>query len=256
MGKKIKLTVFLAFILVLMFSIYYLFGRGNVNALWEIVDQQCVPNQQEHGLPAPCRKVDLAKKYVLFKDAKGPLHDLVMPTYRLTGIESPELQHEDAPSFFAYAWSERGSLAEELGRPIADSHISLAVNSKYGRSQDLLHIHTACLEPYIYRLLEAEQSSIGPEWQPLGAEIKGHLYFAKRLEGTDLVRENPFKVLNAHAASQGDDIAKFGLALVVLKDGGMALLANRFDLMGLNFGSAGEIQDYSCSIAADAITAG
>ncbi|VWC73718.1 hypothetical protein [Burkholderia contaminans] len=49
---------------------------------------------------------------------------------------------------------------------------------------------------------------------------------------------------------------EFGLAFVVLKDGGTALLAQRLDLTGLNFGSAREIQDYSCSIAADAITAG
>lgn len=249
MTKKFKLFVVSSMVVVAVFAIYYVFGRGNANTLWEIVGGQCVPNQQAHGVPDPCKKVDLDKKYVLFKDAKGPLHDLVMPTYRLTGIESPELQHEDTPSFFAYAWSERGRLANELGRRIEDSQLSLAVNSKYGRSQDILHIHAACLEPDVYRLLEAEQGSIGSDWHLLGTEIKGHKYLAKRLDGSDLVRENPFKILNAYVTRKDDDIAKFGLALVVLRDGGMALLANRMDLAGLNLGSAGEIQDYSCLVA-------
>ncbi|VWD32889.1 CDP-diacylglycerol pyrophosphatase [Burkholderia contaminans] len=249
--KRVKSSVVVLVVIVLLFVIYYLFGRGNVNALWEIVDGQCVPNQKVHGVPDPCVKVSLAEKYVVFKDAKGPAHDLVMPTQRLTGIESPELQREDAPSYFAYAWQERGRLATDLGRPIARSYISLAVNSKYGRSQDLLHIHTACLEPHVYRLLEAEQGAIGSDWRQLGAKIKGHVYIAKRLSGDDLVREDPFKILNTYTTKEGDNIAKFGLAVVELKDGGMALLANRFDLTRLNLGSAGEIQDYSCSIASN-----
>ncbi|XNL45930.1 hypothetical protein NBN09_39090 (plasmid) [Burkholderia lata] len=55
--------------------------------------------------------------------------------------------------------------------------------------------------------------------------------------------------MNAYTTNKSDNIAKFGLAVVELKDGGMALLANRFDLTRLNLRSAGEIQDYSCSIA-------
>jgi len=249
MRKVTKYSLALAVVILLIFVLYYAFGRGNPNALWNIVDQQCVPNQKENGRPEPCKKVDLDSKYVTFKDAKGPIHDLLMPTYRLAGIESPELQNNDAPSFFAYAWNERIYLKKELGKKIADSYLSLAVNSKYGRSQDLLHVHIACLDSSVYRTLEIEQGNITLNWKPLSEKIKGHTYLARRLSANDLVREDPFKILGDYARSNDDDIAKFGLALVTLKDGGMALLANRMNLLGLNLGSAGEIQDFSCAIA-------
>jgi CDP-diacylglycerol pyrophosphatase len=253
MNRKVRFVFALIVLLAVLAAAYDRFVRGNPHALWEIVSQQCVPNQKENGQPAPCLKVDLDQQYVVFKDRRGPYHDLIMPTGRVTGIESPLLQEPGARSFFADAWNERGRLAQAFGRPIDDRFLSFAINSKYGRSQDQLHIHVSCLKPDVYRLLAAEQRDIGPDWRPLAQRIDGHVYLARRLGSDDLVSENPFRILDAYARGQDDSIAKFGLAVVKLQDGGMALLANRLDVfMGFNRGSAEEIQDFTCAVAGGA----
>lgn len=247
MRNKNALIIF-PVIIVILFVLYYLYGRGNTNALWEIVSQQCVPNQEQNEKPDPCIKVDLQERYVLFKDSKGPFHDLVMPTYKISGIESPELQTENVTPYFSKAWSERNHLEGEIGKPIKDKYISLAVNSKYGRSQDQLHIHVSCLKKEVSDLLESEKGSIGPEWKTFPKEIMGHNYLVKRLQGNDLEKEEPFKLLNYYAISKGDKIGNYGLAVSKMNDGSTVLLANRFSLFDFNLGAIGEIQDYNCDI--------
>ncbi|SFU58525.1 CDP-diacylglycerol diphosphatase [Xenorhabdus koppenhoeferi] len=245
-NNKIKIIVFILFLIA--FLIYYIWERGNPNALWEIVNQQCVPNQIKNANPSPCLKVDLDKKYVLFKDEKGPKHDLIMPTYKVTGIESPELQKNSSPSFFSYAWDERTNLTKGDNKNIDDNRISLAVNSKYGRSQDQLHIHLSCLKKEVSVALEKDKDAISNDWKVLPSKLEGHTYLVKKLESNDLYKENPFKLLQNYISRIDDDIEYYGLAVSKLKDGSMVLLANRFDLLELNLGSAGEIQDYKCNM--------
>lgn len=230
----------------IIFALYYIFERGDTNALWKIVSEQCVPNQEQHNDPAPCLKVDLSDRYVLFNDSKGPVHDLVMPTYKVSGIESPELQLDSTPPFFSFAWNERKHLDTEAGRPLPDSAVSLAVNSKYGRSQDQLHIHVSCLKENVSAVLENEGANISNEWKPIQQKIEGHEYIARKLNGTDLEKEDPIKLLNDYVRSTNDKIGNYGLAVSFLRDGSAVALATRFDLLSLNLGSAGEIQDYSC----------
>ncbi|RTP93721.1 CDP-diacylglycerol diphosphatase [Enterobacter sp. WCHEn045836] len=244
--RRRKLVWIVCIVILVVFALYYIFGRGDTNALWKVVSEQCVPNQEQNNEPAPCLKVEINDRYVLFKDSKGPVHDLVMPTYKLSGIESAELQLDSAPPFFAYAWKERQHLDDEAGRPLPDSKISLAVNSKYGRSQDQLHIHLSCLKDNVSSLLEKEGEDISSEWKPIQQKIEGHEYIARKLNGTDLEKEDPFKLLNAYVESINDKIDKYGLAVSFLQDGTVVALATRFDLFSLNLGSAGEIQDYSC----------
>lgn len=226
---------------------YVLSAKPKADALWEIVSRQCVPNQKIHHRPTPCLKVDSARGYVLFKDAKGPVHDLVLPIKRITGIESPALQRANVPRFFALAWDERKHLSRELGQPIKERYLSMAVNSKYGRSQNQLHIHLACLAREVYLLLERE--TIGTSWKSLRAPIKGHRYLARKLDGEALEKEDPFKLLHDFVTRQGDNIGYYGLAVVGSENGDLVLLANRVDFLKLNFGSAGEIQDYDCALA-------
>jgi CDP-diacylglycerol pyrophosphatase len=47
---------------------------------------------------------------VLLKDRNGPLQYLLMPTYRINGIESPLLLKSGTPNFFWQAWQSRGVL--------------------------------------------------------------------------------------------------------------------------------------------------
>ncbi|MFC3944340.1 CDP-diacylglycerol diphosphatase [Pseudomonas gingeri NCPPB 3146 = LMG 5327] len=249
MSKWLKVLALLVIAAVLVVVPWLIWGHGNGNALWRIVSQQCVPDQRNTQNPAPCLVVDLEQHYVLFKDRLGPLHDLTIPTDRITGIESPLLLEDNAYAFFANAWQQRGRLAAEAGKPIKDEFLSLAVNSRYGRSQGQLHIHLACLRPEVRTLLDQHGAQVTGDWQPLGSRLNGHEYLAKRLDGQDLALENPFKVLGDYVRQQDDSMSRYGLALVVAPGGDLLLLANRLSLGDFNLGSAGEIQDYGCALA-------
>jgi CDP-diacylglycerol pyrophosphatase len=62
--------------------------------LWRIVNSECVPNQKEHGNPAPCSDVNISKGvdsgFAVLKDnaPSKPHAYLLIPTRRITGIES------------------------------------------------------------------------------------------------------------------------------------------------------------------------
>lgn len=249
MKRLFRLLIILLVILLLAAVLWWFFGRGNPNALWQIVSQQCVPNQQQNHDPAPCLKVDLTEGYVLFKDSKGPYHDLVMPTEKVSGIESPILQADRTPPYFAQAWNNREHISSELDKPLKDAWVSLAVNSKYGRSQNQLHIHVACLRQDVYNALGEQAEQLDQQWRPLAVKLVGHQYLARKLAGTDLTQEDPFRLLQNYVVEQGDSIGNYGLALAVSPQGEMLLLANRLKLTDLNLGSAGEIQDYRCEVA-------
>ena len=249
MKRFFKLIIILLIILILAVSLWFVFGRGNQDALWQIVSQQCVPNQQQNDNPAPCLKVDLTQGYVLFKDNKGPFHDLVIPIDKVSGIESRVLQMQQTPPYFSQAWNNRNRLSAEIGKPLKDEWISLAINSKYGRSQNQLHIHIACLRQDIHDTLSEQQHNIDQYWRPLPEKLLGHQYLAKKLSGTDLIKEDPFHLLQGFVLEQDDSIDNYGLALTVNPQGEMILLANRLKLTDLNLGSTGEILDYECAVA-------
>jgi len=253
MKKLFRPLVILLMILILAVVLWFFFGRGNQDALWQIVSQHCVPNQQQNDDPAPCLKVDLTENYVLFKDNNGPYHDLLMPVDKVSGIESPVLQTNQAPLYFSQAWNNRDHISSETGKPLKDQWISLAINSKYGRSQNQLHIHIACLRQDVYNVLSDQEKNIDQNWRPLAEKLVGHQYLVKKLEGTDLSKENPFRLLQNYVVKQGDSIGNYGLALVVSSQGDMILLANRLNLVDLNLGSAGEIQDYQCAVAGNQV---
>lgn len=86
---------------------------------------------------------------MVLKDRNGPLQYLLMPTAKITGIESPQVLQPDTANFFALAWQARHFMADKLGKPIDDAAISLAINSEYGRTQNQLHIHISCLQPAV-----------------------------------------------------------------------------------------------------------
>src|SRR5277367_2126737 len=57
------------------------------DALWVIVHDECVPDEQQHHDPSPCTLVDLRGGYVVLEVPFGGTQYLVMPTARVTGIE-------------------------------------------------------------------------------------------------------------------------------------------------------------------------
>lgn len=150
MPRYIKKPWFLLILLaVILLAAGYKLRFSNADALWKIVSQQCVPNMATEHNPQPCIEVDTQDGFVVYKDIHGPLQYLLMPTAKVSGIESPQLLTTSSPNYFFDAWQARHYMAAKYGAPIDDSNISLAINSKYGRSQDQLHIHISCLKPQV-----------------------------------------------------------------------------------------------------------
>lgn len=248
MQRKKKIRYATAAVIVLLVLIGVFLFRDSSDALWNTVTEKCVPSQQQ-GSPAPCLAVNSHTQTALIKDRNGPHHDLLIPTEKISGIESPALQEHSVPAFFAAAWEARKHLSNEAGKTLPDDILVLAVNSRYARTQEQLHIHISCLRPEAYQTLREQGNTLTTDWQPLGEELRGHRYLAKKLTSQDLTRHDPFKELYAYVQRQGDSIDNYGLALTVTPDGEKVLLANRGVRFGFNRGSTSELIDTQCSLA-------
>ncbi len=221
---------------------------GHSNALWHIVSRKCLPDQEKNGQPAPCSQVDVKQGYVVLKDEEGPLQYLLMPTAKITGIESPALLEDNTPNFFAQAWQARHFMSDKYGKPIDDANIALAINSKYGRSQNQMHIHISCLLPEAKAQFEEEAGQVGYSWQELPEKWKQHTYLARRVSPAELNEKGAFRLLADGIPGARDKMGDFGLAMVSLKSGDFLLLANERNLVKLNTASTEEIQDHKCAI--------
>lgn len=218
------------------------------DALWRIVSEECVPHQLQRGDPSPCSEVNTAAGYVVLKDLVGPLQFLLMPTEKISGIESPRLLSTSTPNFFYLAWQARHFLSDRRGQAIGDRFLSLAINSAYGRTQNQLHIHISCLRPNIRERLDNDAASISTDWQPLAQPVLGHEYLAKRISAAGLAAQSPFLLLAREVPEASEEMGEFGMALTPLPDGSLVLLASQRSLLHRNTGSIEEIQDHSCVI--------
>ena len=224
------------------------FLPDNPDALRRIVTQQCIPHQQQSGSPAPCDQVNFAAGYVVLKDRNGPLQYLLMPTYRINGIESPLLTASHTPNFFWQAWQARRFMSEKRGAPVPDAAVSLAINSRLGRTQNHLHIHISCLRPDVRAQLDDSMARISSQWQPFPGGLRGHDYLARRVTEPELAQRSPFIMLEEEVAQARGHMGRYALALAKQKDGSFVLLATRRDPWQLNLASAEEIQDHDCAI--------
>ena len=222
--------------------------RGNPDVLWQIVSRQCVPDQNQHHNPSPCMKVDPDKGYALLKDLNGPYQDLLIPTDKVTGIEDIALTRNLLPHYFAQAWKNHDVLSAGLQTPIADRFVSLAINSRYGRSQNQLHIHIACLRPDVFNALNERAATLNEQWQTLPVKLLGHTYSARTLSAADFDLRDPLAILNEYAQAQGDAMASYSLLLTPGANGNFVLLTTRLTLKEWNLASAGELQDHQCNL--------
>lgn len=214
------------------------------NALWTIVNGQCVPDQRSSGDPAPCALVDLdggeQRGYAVLKDLVGATQFLLIPTERVAGIESPQISAADAPNYFADAWRARSFVEQRAGRELPRDWLSLAINSADARSQDQLHIHVDCVRAGVRQALTANAGDIGTTWQPLPVTLAGQQYRAMEIWSEDLHAVNPFRLL-ADGLPAGDTMGAQTLVIVGNNgaDGrpGFVLLAGR--------GHGEDLQDHS-----------
>jgi CDP-diacylglycerol pyrophosphatase len=222
-------------------------AAADSDALWYVVSEQCVPDQQQSHSPKPCELVDLAAGYVVLKDRDGNTQFLVMPTARVAGIESPAILAPDAPNYWQDAWEARRFVDARAGRELPRDAISLAINSEYGRSQNQLHIHVDCVRPSVRAALQAHADAIGQQWAPFPVQLAGHDYLAMRLTQPEFGTTNPFALMANGVPGARDDMGRY--TLVAVGDPvGFVLLAGRAD--GLtNRGSGEELQDHACALA-------
>ena len=212
-------------------------AHADPDALWKITHDKCVPDQQEHGQPAPCAKVDLNAGYVILKDLIGDTQYLLMPTAKITGIDDPAVLAPDARNYFADSWAERHYTEDAAKRALPRETLSLAINSVTARSQNQLHIHIDCLKPQVIAILRKQKFS--DRWSPVHFASL-HTYEARRLDSDDL-DENPFTLLAAHAK----DMSRETLVVAGSEDG-FILLSDTAS--GSDKASGEELLDHECAV--------
>jgi len=219
------------------------------NALWTIVHDQCVPDQEASGNPAPCSQVNIGageqRGYAVLKDLVGATQFLLIPTLRIPGIESPTLLDPDATNYVAAAWDARSFVDARAGVAIPRDWMSLSINSAVARSQNQLHVHIDCVRADIRETVNRRIAEVGPDWTPFPEPLRGHPYQAMLVEGETLDAANPIQLL----AKRADDMGLETLVVVgaYLPDGrpGFVLLASRADPAAGNPGAGEELQDHT-----------
>jgi len=221
--------------------------------LWHIVNDSCVPSQLRSGDPSPCTSVSITagrdRGYVVLKDRVGTGQYLVMPTILVSGIEDPLLTRPGAPDYFTPAWGARRLVAARFGRALAREDIGIAVNSRYGRSQDLLHLHVDCLRRDVRDALRRDMTDIGTIWSRRPMALAAHRYYVIWVDGDETVEANPFALLAKRLHVRPADMG----AWTILLSGahfsgkpGFILLAAHADPATSDNGSAEILLDHDC----------
>jgi CDP-diacylglycerol pyrophosphatase len=225
----------------------------NGQVLWGIVNGKCVPDQQANAKPDPCTEVSIGsgvdKGYAVLKDRAGASQYLVMPTHLVTGIEDAQLLAPGSTNYFDPAWRVRKLVDQRLGTTLTRDDVGIAVNSIYGRTQDLLHLHVDCLRTDVRDALHGQLATIGRRWS-MPIMLGGHGYYALRLDGDDNVPVDPFVALADGMKVPQAEMGAWTLVLAgaTFADGpGFVLLAARADPAADYDGSGEALQDHACA---------
>jgi len=252
LGKPALMRILLHLALTLLLALAGLpANAANPDALWQIVHDRCVPDQQAKGTPDPCAQVDLNHGTAVLKDIVGATQFLLIPTAKITGIEDPAILAPSAPNYFAAAWAARGMVDQRAQQTMPRDTISLAINSAYGRSQNQLHIHIDCLRRDVADALRAHAGAVGKEWAPFPVKLLGHPYLARRIAQQDLSGANPFTLLAEGVPGARADMGKWTLVAAGATIGGapgFILLADHVDATIADHASSEELQDHACAI--------
>jgi CDP-diacylglycerol pyrophosphatase len=220
-------------------------AAADPDALWKIVDGRCAPDQRDHRDPAPCVLVDLDGGYAVLKDLVGNTQFLLIPTARVSGIESAAIVNPNAPDYLAAAWRARSFVEQRARRALPRDWMSLSVNSSATRSQDQLHVHIDCVRADVREALAAHP--VGPTWQPFGVPLAGQRYRAMSVGGDDLAGVSPFRLL-ADGLPPGTDMGAQTLVVVGAWDAagrpGFVLLAGQADPARPGSGHGEDLQDH------------
>ncbi|QCP53313.1 CDP-diacylglycerol diphosphatase [Trinickia violacea] len=223
-------------------------ASADPNALWDIVHLDCVPAAQNTGKTGLCANVNLTQHYALLKDRNGVAQHLLIPTERVTGIESPLLLGPAAPNYWADAWTARSFVEASLKKPLPDNLLGLEVNSKYRRSQEQLHIHIDCMHADASAELESHRSDPPGQWT--WDTIGGSRYRIMRVTGPAF-DVDPFDIVARDRAGSDQmgmqTILVTGAGPTAANDGWL-ILNSGTDVTG-GSGSAEPLLDHACAVA-------
>jgi CDP-diacylglycerol pyrophosphatase len=229
-------------------------ARADPMALWRIVHDECVPRVQAGEGPKPCESVDLSggveEGVAILKDLVGVAQMLAIPTRRITGIEDPQMLAPNAPKVFFAAWKAKPLVEARLHHALPREAIAIAINSKFARTQDQLHLHVDCVAISVADTLADAHSSLDDTWRAMTVPLHGRVYLARRLDSADLSDVQPLRLLAAGVEGASAHMAAYSLAAIgATFDGkpGFVLLADQFSLEG--GGHAEDLQDHDCAIA-------
>ncbi|MFM0741096.1 CDP-diacylglycerol diphosphatase [Paraburkholderia xenovorans] len=218
------------------------------NALWKIVSLRCVPSQQATGTSGQCTSVDLDKRYAILKDIVGRSQHLLIPTDRITGIESPLILEPHAQPYWADAWASRVYVEKAVKRSLPDSQLSLEINSAFRRSQNQLHIHIDCLRGDVSETLSQHANDSPGQWR--WDTLDGNRYRIMRV--TSLTQQNdPFQIV----ARDNKDADAMAMQTILVTGAGTSAEKDGWLIVnsGLNLdngsGSAEGLQDHKCRVA-------
>ncbi|TAM51156.1 MAG: CDP-diacylglycerol diphosphatase [Paraburkholderia sp.] len=227
-------------------------AAADPNALWQIVNFDCVPAARTTGKPGICATVDLPGRFAILRDRQGVAQHLLIPTDRISGIENPRLLAPDAPNYWADAWHARSFVEASLKKaqrpPLADDEIGLEINSAMRRSQEQLHIHIDCMRADAVSALAAHRSDPPRMWAPL--TIDGTRYRVMRVPGPTF-DFNPFDLV---AGDKTNPDAMAGQTILVAGAGPSAeqagwLIVNSSIDTDAGTGSAETLLDHRCADA-------
>ena len=224
------------------------------NALWHLFHGLCLRDMNTSGNPAPCAEVNLAGGYAVIKDVERKTQFLLIPTQRISGIESPVLLAPGSPNYWQAAWTARRWLEKQVGHPLPREDVGLAVNSVFGRTQNQLHIHIDCVQPDVREALRLQGTKIGPHWSKLKVPLQGGHYHVRWIADADLATSDPFKLLYHGDAAARADMGRETLALIGASrpngSPGFILLSDR---AGSDSAAAGEqLLDHHCAVLSQA----
>ncbi len=227
-------------------------AAADPNALWHIVGEQCVPDEKQNQSPSPCAEVDLAGGYAVLKDIVGRTQYLLIPTVRVSGIESPAVLTASAPNYFADAWGARHFVEDRALHHLPRDAIGLAINSVSGRTQNQLHIHVDCMRIDVTAALREHAAAIGTSWSKFPVPLVGHDYVAMRIDQAELGSTNPFVLLADGVPAARADMGHYTLVVVgstVQGRDGFVVLAGRAAPATGDWGAGEQLQDHACAAA-------
>jgi CDP-diacylglycerol pyrophosphatase len=207
---------------------------ANRGELWLVVHDICLLAYRSIGVAFPCAEVNLSngldRGFAVLQAPSSTAHVIVVPTTRISGIESPALQSEEASNYWEAAWDARRFVEQGVRRRLPREKIGMAINSATSRSQDQLHIHVSCIAPAVADFLRRHQGEIRGAWSPLRATFAGHKFSAMKVETESLAQVDPFKLLLRGLPSNKLSIGRQTLAVIgaTFRNGksGFYLLAN------------------------------